>query len=34
MMWTAAAVPARVGAGGDTRELGGSVDYLRVQIPR
>ncbi|HNV04105.1 MAG TPA: hypothetical protein PLE61_03385 [Vicinamibacterales bacterium] len=34
LVWPAAAVPARVGVGGDTRELGGSVDYLRIALPR
>jgi hypothetical protein len=34
LVWPGAAVPASVGMGGDTRELGGSVDYLRIQVPR
>jgi hypothetical protein len=34
LTWTGAAVPAQVGMGGDTRELGGSVDYVRVQVAR
>jgi hypothetical protein len=34
LVWPGAAIPAAVGVGGDTRELGGSVDYLRIQVPR
>lgn len=33
LVWTGAAVPAMVGMGGDTRELGGQVDYVRIQAP-
>jgi hypothetical protein len=32
LAWSAAAVPAAVGVGKDRRELGGMVDYLRVQV--
>jgi len=34
LVWPAAAVPARAGAGGDTRELGGAVDYVRIEVTR
>jgi hypothetical protein len=34
LVWLNAAVPAQVGMGNDTRELGGATDYVRIQIPR
>lgn len=34
LVWPAAEVPARAGAGSDTRELGGAVDYVRIEVTR
>jgi hypothetical protein len=34
LTWPGAAVPAAVGVGSDTREIGGAVDYVRVQVAR
>ena len=34
LIWPGAAVPAAVGVGSDTRELGGAVDYVRIQVAR
>jgi hypothetical protein len=33
-VWPSAGVPAAVGAGKDARELGGMVDYVRVEVAR
>jgi len=33
-VWPSAAIPAKVGAGQDGRELGGMVDYVRVEVRR
>ena len=34
LVWMGAAVPAAVGMGNDTRELGGATDYVRIQVAR
>jgi len=34
LVWMGAGVPAAVGVNADTRELGGQVDYVRIQIAR
>ena len=34
LVWPGAAVPASVGIGRDDRELGGAVDYVRIQVVR
>ena len=34
LVWLGAAVPAAVGINSDTRELGGAVDYVRIQVAR
>ena len=34
LVWPGAAVPAAVGINNDTRELGGAVDYVRIQVTR
>jgi len=34
LVWMGAAVPASVGMGRDDRELGGAVDYVRIQVAR
>jgi hypothetical protein len=34
LVWLNAAVPAQVGAGSDGRQLGGAVDYVRIQVPK
>jgi hypothetical protein len=34
LVWMGAAVPAAVGINNDTRELGGAVDYVRIQVAR
>jgi hypothetical protein len=34
LVWMGAAVPAAVGMGDDSRELGGETDYVRIQVAR
>ena len=34
LVWPMAAAPAAVRAGGDRRELGGMVDWLRIEVPK
>jgi hypothetical protein len=34
LVWLGAAVPAAVGINNDSRELGGAVDYVRIQVAR
>ncbi len=34
LLWLSAAIPARVGAGADPRQLGARVDFVRVQVAR
>jgi hypothetical protein len=34
LVWLGAAVPAAVGINNDSRELGGAVDYVRIQVNR